>query len=156
MSKSVTGSSTAIARTKASAPARRLFKAGLLKGRCLDYGCGRGKDADTFGMEKYDPAFYSKNPRGKFNTITCTYVLNVVKPVDMPRILRSIQGLLVPGGRAYITVRRDIKASQPGKGVTQRLVTLANTEVVWENKQYCTYILEDQAKMKAVKRSPTG
>lgn len=136
----MTGSLTAIARTKASVPARRLFKAGLLKGRCLDYGCGRGKDADTFGMKKYDPTFYPKVPRGRFDTITCTYVLNVVEPGLWPRVLRSIQGLLAPGGRAYITVRRDVKASQPGRGVTQRLVGL-NAEVVFENKSYCTYAI---------------
>ena len=46
---------TAIKRNKLSAPMRYLSENNLLKGDLLDYGCGRGDDADLLSMDKYDP-----------------------------------------------------------------------------------------------------
>ena len=69
---------TAIERKKVSAPMKFLEDEGHLEGRVLDYGCGRGFDAGALGLESYDPYFFPEVPKGKFDTITCNYVLNVV------------------------------------------------------------------------------
>jgi hypothetical protein len=101
---------TAISRDKLSVPMRELKKNDLLQGRMLDYGCGRGDDADTLGMEKYDPTGpFTETPKGHFQTITCIYVLNVIEsPSDRRSVEDAIIELLAPGGRAYIAVRGDI------------------------------------------------
>lgn len=72
---------TAISRKSPSAPMMYLAKMGLLKGKMLDYGCGRGYDADAFGMAKYDPFWFKCDDfcAGEFDTITCNYVLNVIE-----------------------------------------------------------------------------
>ncbi len=69
---------TAIKRTRPSAPMAKLAEKDLLQGRALDYGCGRGFDAEHFGMEKYDPHFAPERPTGRFDVITCNFVLNVI------------------------------------------------------------------------------
>lgn len=142
MSKEYAPHLTAIARTKPSAPARMLYDRYLLKGRCLDYGCGRGKDADTYRLDKYDPHWYPTRPTGQYDTITCTYVLNVVRPEDVPYILQDIRALLAPRGTAYLTVRRDLKGSAAkGRGTTQRNVHL-DLPTLPVSGGYCTYILK--------------
>jgi 2-polyprenyl-3-methyl-5-hydroxy-6-metoxy-1,4-benzoquinol methylase len=81
----------------------------LLEGRKLDYGCGRGTDADIIGMEKYDPHWAPELPKGKFQTVTCIYVLNVIEaPEERKRVEDQIIQLLAPGGRALIAVRDDV------------------------------------------------
>ena len=107
---------TAITRTVASRPCIWLAKEGRLLGRTLDYGCGRGKDADRFKLEKYDPHYASELPEGKFNTIVCTYILNCVEAFERARIVSRIKKLLKPNGRAYFTVRRDVRKT-PGAQV---------------------------------------
>ena len=44
----------------------------------LDFGCGRGTDAATYGMDAYDPYWRPEKPTGPYDTIVCIYVLNVV------------------------------------------------------------------------------
>jgi ATP adenylyltransferase len=133
---------TAIRRVTPSAPARYLYDAGLFKGRVLDYGCGHGKDADTYGMDKYDIYWYPTQPTGQYDTILATYVLNVVPPEDIPYILQYIRVLLVPGGTAYLTVRRDLGGrTRKGRGTLQRDVHL-NLQVFMKTSRYCIYILE--------------
>jgi len=123
-------------------PATRLSAAGLLQGRCLDYGCGRGFDADYFGIEGYDPYYRKQYPEGKFETILCIYVLNVLQDEsERIGVLQSILSLLEPGGSAYITVRRDIK--RPGvtsRGTYQGLIELA-LPILHKTSSYITYIL---------------
>lgn len=105
-------------RQKASAPARWLSQNGLIKHRALDYGCGKGQDAKSYNLNKYDPEFYPIPPEGKYKTIICTYVLNTLPfKVDAERVLQEIWELLDIDGVAYVTVRRDNKAL---KGRTQR------------------------------------
>lgn len=101
---------TAIARKALSAPMSFLQGKGLLSGvRMLDYGCGKGFDADALGMEKYDLNFVPRMPKGKYRTVTCIYVLNVVEdPEERRRVEDRIIQLLAPGGRAFIAVRDDI------------------------------------------------
>jgi hypothetical protein len=118
---------TAIGRKKPSAPAERLAGEGLIVGRTLDYGCGRGYDASHLGAEKYDPHFAPVMPDGKFDTILCLYVLNVIESAETREgVIRDVLDRLNPGGCAYFAVRTD-KASLRGrtsKGTWQGLVVL--------------------------------
>ena len=75
---------TAIRRTRLSAPARYLLQHGLLKGRILDFGCGLGFDTDELRRQEldvtgYDCYYRPEYPEGKFDTIMCIYVLNVLE-----------------------------------------------------------------------------
>ena len=82
-----------------------------MQGRLLDYGCGRGFDCDFLKCEGYDPHYRPQVPQGKYNTIFCNYVLNVL-PTEKERseVLSQIALLLVEDGLAYIAVRTDKKA----------------------------------------------
>ena len=111
-----------------------LDKEGLLDGRILDYGCGRGFDAGELGLEAYDPYFFPDMPKGKFDTITCNYVLNVVSEEIEAWILHDIEERLTSNGVAYITVRRDLNGQEP----TQRIVKL-DLPIVEENAGFCIY-----------------
>ena len=136
---------TAISRKAPSVPMRRLHKANRLQGRnMLDYGCGRGYDADTYGMDKHDPHYYDRGDLciGDYDVITCNYVLNVIDcPKARQAVLDDIRVLLMKGGIAYITVRRDIKTEGYTKRNTYQENITLNLPILWENKQYCTYIL---------------
>jgi 2-polyprenyl-3-methyl-5-hydroxy-6-metoxy-1,4-benzoquinol methylase len=126
---------TAISRRSMSKPARILRDKGLLKGEVLDYGCGKGKDVEALGCDGYDPTYAPDFPEGPYDTILCTYVLNVVSARAERDILKKVKGLLKPGGTAYFTVRRDI----PEEGTpTQRFIRL--DAPVWkETKSFCVY-----------------
>ena len=135
---------TAISRNSASVPARILYEKKLLKGRCLDFGCGYGKDAETFGMEKFDKAFHNEMPKGTFDTITCTYVLNTVMFEESAKILLTIRSKLKKGGCAYITVRNDVPLFVKRKnGTVQRRVKLKLPSLI-ENKSFTIYKLEQK------------
>jgi len=131
---------TAITRTRLSAPARYLLENNKLKGLTnlqglrrtplvLDYGCGKGGDAQRLGIAGYDPHYFPwpatpfKQYQGikgirRRRTIICTYVLNaIVSPQERAKVLGEIYSLLKPGGRAYITVRNDKRNL---KGYTKR------------------------------------
>ena len=101
-------------RMQASFPARYLFRAGLICGRVLDFGCGLGADVvflrqKGFDITGYDPHYAPDPPEGKFNTILCLYVLNVLLPEEQAHVLMAVSELLQPDGRAYFAVRRDIQ-----------------------------------------------
>jgi len=101
---------TAIRRKKLSKPATRLKGAGLLIGRTLDYGCGRGDDAAELGCASYDPHYQPVMPEGKFDTIMCNYVLNVIEsPEAIMSVLADIRDRLNEHGVAYISVRANKK-----------------------------------------------
>lgn len=141
---SVQSYNTAIARKKASAPLRFLEKEGLINGSVLDYGCGKGADythlvQGGYSAESYDPHWRPISLSDlKFDTILCTYVLNVVTKDSEEEILGSISSLLKKGGQAYISVRRDLKREGPTSRGFQRHVSL-NAEVVKENSSFCIY-----------------
>ncbi len=103
---------TAIARRRASAPARWLCRNPGLGGRILDYGCGHGGDADNLDLESYDPHFAPTMPSGTFNVILCTYVLNTLPKAREQAILGDILDRLAERGVAYNTVRRNVR--KPG------------------------------------------
>ena len=128
---------TAITRNRPSLPARYLKSQGLLKGKMLDYGCGKGLDAKCYDMDKYDPYYAPKrNQRGKYDIITCTYVLCVLSKSKQKMVIENIRNLLRKNGVAYISVRRDLK--EP-KG-DQRIVNL-NLPIIKETSGYCIYKL---------------
>ena len=108
---------TAIKRNKLSAPMRHLSKRISFK-KALDYGCGKGDDAEALGMDKYDPHFFPWFKRNQYKLITCNYVLNVIpSPTVRNNVILHIKSLLDPNGKAFITVRRDVKGqSYRGKG----------------------------------------
>jgi len=133
---------TAIKRNTLSAPSKELVKANVLQGKVLDYGCGKGNDAEFLNAEKYDPHFFPTMPEGKFDTIFCNYVLNVVEKDKEQEVIDNILSKLEKNGKAYIAVRRDIiKEGLTSKGTLQRNVTL-DLPIFKENKKrYCIYIL---------------
>lgn len=105
---------TAIKRKDLSVPVRNLLQQGLLKGRILDFGCGFGYDTDELKRRGYDITGYDyyyrpEYPEGKFDTIFCVYVLNVLEPYAQAEVLMNVSNLLSPKGTAYFAVRRDIK-----------------------------------------------
>lgn len=100
-------------RTQASFPVRHLLKNGLIRGHVLDFGCGLGVDVaflrnKGFNVTGYDPHYAPDPPQGRFNTILCIYVLNVLLPEEQAHVLMAVSELLQPDGHAYFAVRRDI------------------------------------------------
>ena len=106
---------TAITRKTLSAPMRWLNERGLIpmggdKHKRLDYGCGKGFDADQLGMMKFDPHFFPETCTGFnwYDIITCNYVLNVLPTVnERLDVLSSIVWGLNGNGVAYVSVRND-------------------------------------------------
>lgn len=105
---------TAIKRKEPSKPLKYLLSRGGIRGKVLDYGCGYGKDAEFLNQNgiychPYDPYFAPSVKDEKYDTILCTYVLNVVDIKTRISILEDILSFLKPNGVVFITVRRDIK-----------------------------------------------
>jgi hypothetical protein len=109
---------------------RELASLGLLVGRCLDYGCGRGYDAKHYGMEMFDPYYASIMPAGQFDTITCNYVFNVIESNDeIMAVIETIKSKLTDNGIAYIAVRGDVAKDGPTSRGYQRNIKL-NTNLI--------------------------
>ena len=124
---------TAIHRRNASFPARfccgetgssHLFD--LLLGRpmrLLDFGAGHGKDVEYFrgyGFDAYgfDPLQerFNKMPTGKFDVVTCTYVLCVIPSLEQRgEILRQAWGKIKLGGILVVSVRTRREVSLRAK-----------------------------------------
>ena len=105
---------TAIRRKALSAPVRWLKEHYLLCGRILDFGCGYGFDTDKlkqmgYNVQGYDNYYRPTHPEGKFDTIICIYVLNVLEELDRAEVLETVKYYLKDGGKAYFAVRRDLK-----------------------------------------------
>jgi ATP adenylyltransferase len=65
--------------------------------------------AKSYNIEGYDPYYFQEYPNEKFDTIICFYVLNVLLPKQQAEVLMQVSNLLKPSGKAYFSVRRDIK-----------------------------------------------
>ncbi|MBW4612573.1 MAG: HIT domain-containing protein [Desmonostoc vinosum HA7617-LM4] len=105
---------TAIERTHLSFPAQFLLNQNRLQGKILDFGCGFGHDVKVLhhkgcDITGYDPYYFPQYPHEKFDTIICSYVLNVLFPEEQAHVIMEVSHLLKPGGKAYFAVRRDIK-----------------------------------------------
>ena len=139
---------TAISRKKPSAPMKWLFDnyGPMLKGMMLDYGCGRGFDADYYGLYKYDP-HYHNDPSFRvcgegYDWIFCNYVLNVLQYKDeQDAVIKDICRLLKPTGGAFITVRRDCQLGKTSKGTWQSPIVFLDTTSFHKTSQYETYFL---------------
>jgi len=134
---------TAISRNKPSAPMRHLSKENLLVGRCLDFGSGKGFDADYYGMDKYDVYYWPIWPVGKYDTIACVYVLNVLPLVAQKKVMLSILDLLKVDGNAYVTVRRDV----PILGTETQSYVILNCPNIIKNKRYEIYRIGKEYKL---------
>lgn len=133
---------TASSRRDPSLPARHLKERGLLIGRLLDYGCGRGRDVEAYHMLGYDPHWRPDSSvliKRRYHTITVTYVLNVVHEDMQPLIIRDVMALLAPGGKAYFTVRRDIKVRQMVTKTTLQRPVYLDLPIVLEDSKLCMY-----------------
>jgi hypothetical protein len=135
---------TAIKRKKMSAPAYMLHKNDMIIGRTLDYGSGHGFDANALGIDQYDPHHSPKIPPGTFNTIICTYVLNVIPDFrERMKVLSDIRYRLADGGKAYISVRNDLTNLNGWTkiGTWQGKIEL-DLPIVYKTAGFVTYLLE--------------
>lgn len=92
---------TAIERVYLSFPVQFLLKNNFLKGKILDFGCGLGNDVKLlrqkgFDITGYDPYHFPDYPTDKFDTIICSYVLNVLFPEEQANVLMEVSHLLKP------------------------------------------------------------
>ena len=126
---------TARQRIKPGPILRWLDENDLLNGRMLDYGCGRGLEADYYDMHKYDPYYYPIQPVGKFDVIVCNYVLCVVPQEQEENILIYLSNKLKSNGTAFISVRRDIPKNY---NKLTRYVEL-DLPIVKETSSFCIY-----------------
>jgi hypothetical protein len=124
--------STAITRNKLSKPiANYLERHGKPTGRVLYHGVGRDDiGAKELGAYRYDPyhpdSSVRQEPNGKFDEVHSHYTLNVVDKDTGFKILSHIHGLLSDGGKAVVSVRRDLKKTDPkmtalAKGAARRI-----------------------------------
>ena len=79
----------------------------------MDFGCGYGFDTDELKRQGYDITGYDyyyrpEYPDGKFDTILCNYVLNVLEPYAQAEVMMNVTNLLAPTGTAFFAVRRDL------------------------------------------------
>ena len=137
---------TAITRNIRSAPAARLQKTGLIKGKVLDYGCGKGRDIQFYdNAVGYDPYYRPdlKVLKKKYDTVVCTYVANVLNYTERKDLYRVLHKLAK--GDILITVRRNIKKEGfTNKGTYQETVYVdreTKASLLWENSNYATYQL---------------
>lgn len=108
----------------------------------LDYGCGKGYDAGELDCAKYDPYYFPTPVTDKFTTITCIYVLNVIREKrQRTKVIRDIKKLLKKGGVGYIVVRRGLKKEgTTSTGTFQCTVTL-DLPIVTENSNFVIYMV---------------
>jgi hypothetical protein len=98
----------AVRRETLSTTALILAERGLARGRVLDYGCGFGFDADHFGWQAYDPHYRQKPPEGAFDVVVCNHVANMLTRSSRRQLFETLQGLLAPRGKAYVSTSRKI------------------------------------------------
>jgi len=144
-----TGSyNTAIARKNPSSPLVTLERLGLIHGTLLDYGCGKGADgrylqSKNIEVDSYDPHWSPISLEGKvYDTILCTYVLNVIES-DQERdfLVKDILKHLKPKGKAYLSVRRDLKKEGKTSRGFQKNITLNYPVVKEKRNNFCIYEL---------------
>lgn len=141
---------TARTRSGPSAPLKYLLKKGLLKetklNLMLDYGCGKGSDAnhltnEGFSILKYDP-YYAPNDmvlKFKYDYILCFYVLNVLEERTEKEIIKKIRKRLKKNGQAFFAVRRDLQRPLSiSHGRIQRM-SYPELTSIYKNKSFEIY-----------------
>lgn len=116
---------TAISREGPSSPCLWLYHNGLIKSPTLDWGCGKGADANFLNTQlyltsKYDPHYHDRLPplHSEFKTVLSIYVLNTIPdPHDRCQIVADMVPYVTKGGMLYVAIRAD-KAEL--KGWTKR------------------------------------
>ncbi len=121
-----------------------LLQRGLVIGRTLDYGSGHGRDynhltALQYNVECYDPYYAPKRPSGQYDTILCTFVLNVLELPEREQVIKDIDNLLTPNGIAYYTVQRNIKKLQWSVRHTFQDYVILPLPIIFQNSKYCIY-----------------
>jgi len=126
---------TAIARNELPKPTRWLMDAGLIRGRVLDFGCGKCYLINPIEWDSYDPNFYTEGIYPPYDTIICNYVLCVLPRAERVPVLKRIHEALRSDGKAYITVRNDRPKQGWGtssRGTYQGRVSKLNLPVIYE------------------------
>ena len=90
---------------------RRLNSLALIPtSKSLDYGCGRGNDAELLGMDRYDPYYFPQATAPEYDVVTCNYVLNVLESKnERTQVITQLKGKTRLGGVIYVSVRNDIR-----------------------------------------------
>jgi SAM-dependent methyltransferase len=136
----------AIKRTKPSHAASTLVARGLVRGRALDYGCGYGLDAATFGWDAYDPYYRPLEPIGPYDTIVCTLVLNALSRRNRAAVLTRIHTLLADDGQALIAVARDLpRHGKLGMHHSLQNYVVLTLPVIYEDDRIAIYQLHKTA-----------
>lgn len=138
----VIGWNSAISRKTMSKPTQWLLKNNLIKGKTLDFGCGKGKDADLLKCDRYDPYFFPNPPKNKYDTIICQYGLNILPPKKRIKTINQMKNLINKNGSIFITVRRDIKTIKKGKGNTKQYPVYLNLRSIYHNANFEIYKVE--------------
>jgi SAM-dependent methyltransferase len=137
---------TAITRRGVSAPVKYLISKGLLVGRVLDHGCGKGdicRFTDIPNAEQYDPTHHPIRPQGVFDTIYSGFVLNTMPEAERGKVINDIKRYLAPGGTAYIAVRRDVKKEGlTSIGSEQYNVVLSFPKLVDQAGKFAIYVMK--------------
>jgi len=104
---------------------------------------------DYLECDKYDPHYFPDKPTKRYDSITCTYVLNVLEThTECLDVVNSIRELLTENGKGYISVRRDIKKEGiTSRGTYQYMVYLIDTVLV-ENSNFALYEILPYNKLK--------
>jgi SAM-dependent methyltransferase len=120
-------------------------------GTILDFGCGKGTDAEFleaegFKVDKYDPHFFPEKPEDKqFDVVLCNYVLCVVEEHEQQAVIDDAMSYVKPDGWGYFVVRRDKKNLNgwTSRQTFQRLVELSEDDgfELWaeEKGRYAIY-----------------
>lgn len=135
---------SAVHRTKPSITIQWLQDQGLLVGDILDYGCGKGLDADHFGMDKYDPfdpswCNVSLDTDKRYDTIICNFVINILEPGEDIPLLENIQRLLKEDGNAYLIVLRHYRKMASYKGDVQHYIVMSLESIRHVKQRYEIY-----------------
>lgn len=109
----------------------------LLEKDTLDFGCGRGTDAEYLKCDKYDPIFFNQYPTKLYDQILCFFVLNVIlSETDRNKCLLELQYLLKEeSSKCFVAVRRDLKKDTN----SQRIVHLEGASTIAVNCLYEMY-----------------
>jgi len=137
---------TAITRKHISLPTRYLLENNLLHGNVVDYGCGKGMNADILSIDKYDPYYFPMTITKKYDTVICNYVLNVIPDeADRQDVISAMKLILKKQGTIYISVRADKKNLNgwTKKKTWQGLIEL-DYPTIEKNSNFVMYEIKDK------------